>query len=201
MSWSTQVPTSEQTQDQTENAELPSILAAGDPILRTRAESVERAEIKSPEIQDIISTMVKVMRKQSLVGMAASQIGVLKRIIVLEDREEYIAAALSQQEREQRQRYLFPLKIIINPKLTFFDTQSPATMVFPERSPVVQGYQGSVERYLEVKVEGLDENGDPFEWQPRGWPARILQHEVDHLDGILYIDRMDSKTFKSIPAS
>ena len=59
----------------------------------------------------------------------------------------------------------------------------------------VKGYVGLVERSAEVEVTGVDENGAPQTWRVRGWPARILQHEVDHLEGTLYIDRMETRSF------
>jgi peptide deformylase len=62
----------------------------------------------------------------------------------------------------------------------------------------VDGYAALVERYREVEVTGLDEHGAPVVWHATGWPARILQHEVDHLDGALYIDRMLTRTFATV---
>ena len=59
-------------------------------------------------------------------------------------------------------------------------------------------YAGLVERYREVEVVGLDEHGLAQTWRVRGWPARILQHEVDHLDGTLYVDRMLTRSFASV---
>jgi peptide deformylase len=59
----------------------------------------------------------------------------------------------------------------------------------------VKGYVGLVERAREVEVSGVDEHGQPQTWRVKGWPARILQHEVDHLDGTLYVDRMKTRSF------
>ena len=167
----------------------------GDPILRRTADSVDINQIRSPELQAIISKMVNVMHKIPLVGMAAPQIGIPLRIIVLEDKEKYILESLSPKEQKKFQRYSFPLKIIINPKLIF---THPLSASFPEGNPCIPGYLGSVERKLEVTVTGFDESGSKIEWSTTGWPARILQHEVDHLDGILYIDRMNTKTFQAV---
>ncbi|XP_068595533.1 peptide deformylase, mitochondrial [Brachionichthys hirsutus] len=69
---------------------------------------------------------------------------------------------------------------------------------FQEACESIAGFSGSVPRYLSVEVTGLNENGEDVTWKASGWPARILQHEMDHLNGILYIDRMDSKTFVNI---
>jgi peptide deformylase len=62
----------------------------------------------------------------------------------------------------------------------------------------VRGYMGWVERAAEVEVRGLDEHGQTQTWRVRGWPARILQHELDHLDGTLYVDRMLTRSFATI---
>ena len=70
-----------------------------------------------------------------------------------------------------------------------------AKAMFFEGCLSVNGYVGLVERSLEVEVTGLDEHGAPVTWRARGWPARILQHEVDHLDGTLYVDRMATRSF------
>jgi peptide deformylase len=83
-------------------------------------------------------------------------------------------------------------EIWINPS---FKPVSDKKVTFFEGCLSVPGFQAKVERYEEVELRGLDENGDEKNpLQLRGWPARIVQHEIDHLDGVLYVDRMDSKT-------
>ena len=68
-------------------------------------------------------------------------------------------------------------------------------MTFFEGCLSVAGFAALVPRYREVEVTGLDETGEPITWRVKGWPARILQHEFDHLNGTLYIDRMHSRSF------
>jgi peptide deformylase len=125
------------------------------------------------------------------VGLAAPQIGVGLSLIVLEDAEA-LMSRLSPADRAARGRAPFPLKAIANPTLT---VHGDAKATFFEGCLSVPGYMALVERALEVEVRGLDEAGQPVTWRVAGWPARILQHEVDHVAGRLYVDRMITRTF------
>jgi peptide deformylase len=171
------------------------IVRAGAPVLRARAAEVEPAEIGSKAMRDLIRTMVESMRRAPGVGLAAPQIGVSKRVIVLEDAER-LMTGLSPEIRADRARVPFALKTIINPVLERLPAEGDAPEpTFFEGCLSVPGMGALVSRSLEVIVRGLSEKGEPLEWRVSGWPARILQHEVDHLDGTLYIDRMVSRTF------
>jgi len=170
---------------------LPGIVQAGHPVLRGRAIEVEPERIGSAEIQSLVAAMVEVMRNAPGVGLAAPQIGVALRVIVLEDRPEY----MSRQPPEllaQRERTPLPLRVLVNPVLSVVGGGSAT---FFEGCLSVAGYMALVERHREVEVSGLDERGAPVTFRARGWPARILQHEVDHLDGTLYVDRMLTRSF------
>jgi len=171
------------------------IVRAGSPVLRARAAEVEPAEIGSKALRDLVRTMIEAMRRAPGVGLAAPQIGVSKRVIVLEDAER-LMATLSPAARAEKGRAPFPLKTILNPviELCGADEES-AQATFFEGCLSVPGMSALVPRRLEVIVRGLDEKGDMLEWQTTGWPARILQHEVDHLEGTLYVDRMLTRTF------
>jgi peptide deformylase len=170
---------------------LPTIVQAGHPVLRAPAAEVAHDHVGSRAFRALIDSMVAAMRAAPGVGLAAPQIGVGLQVIVLEDGEA-LMAKLSPAERADRGRAPFPLKVIVNPKLTLHE-RGRAT--FFEGCLSVKGYMALVERALSVEVTGLDERGEPFTWQVSGWPARILQHEVDHLRGTLYVDRMQSRTF------
>ncbi|XP_071199239.1 peptide deformylase, mitochondrial-like isoform X1 [Salvelinus alpinus] len=85
-----------------------------------------------------------------------------------------------------------PLRIFINHQLRVLDGR---TVKFQEACESISGFSATVPHYLSVEVPGLNEKAEPVTWQVSGWPARILQHEMDHLDVVWYIDRMDSKTF------
>ncbi|GMH25565.1 hypothetical protein Nepgr_027408 [Nepenthes gracilis] len=173
---------------------LPDIIKAGDPVLHEPAREVAPDEIGSDRIQKIIDGMVKVMRKAPGVGLAAPQIGIPLKIIVLEDTKEYISYAPKEETKEQ-DRHPFDLLVIVNPKLK---KKSNRTALFFEGCLSVDGYRGVVERYLDVEVIGLDRHGKPIKVDASGWQARIFQHECDHLEGTLYVDKMVPRTFRII---
>jgi peptide deformylase len=171
--------------------QLPKIVQTGNIVLRRRAAEVAPEAIGSREMRDLVSTMVAVMRAAPGVGLAAPQIGVGLRVIVLEDRED-LMGRLSPEDRAVRGRVPVPLRVIFNPVLTLIG-EKRAT--FFEGCLSVSGFMALVERAYEVEVTGLDEKGKPVKWRVSGWPARILQHEVDHVEGSLYIDRMLTRSF------
>ncbi len=170
------------------------IVQTGAPVLRARATEVPPERIQTAEFQALIAAMTAAMREAPGVGLAAPQIGVPLRVIVLEDRAE-LSARLSAEERQERERTPFTLRVFINPVLTPIGDEK---RIFFEGCLSVKGYAALVERSAEVSVTGLDEHGQPQTMHVRGWPARILQHEVDHLDGTLYIDRMMSRSFATM---
>jgi len=171
--------------------ELPPIVQTGAPVLRARAIEVAPERISSPEFQSLLATMIATMRAAPGVGLAAPQIGIPWRVIVLEDDEERISGT-SEKERAERGRVPFPTRVFINPTLRLIGEQ---TELFFDGCLSVAGYAALVERAHEVEVSGLDEQGKLQVWRVTGWPARILQHEVDHLNGTLYIDRMKTRSF------
>lgn len=167
------------------------IVQTGDPVLRSAAQDVPVERIATPEFQALITRMIATMRAAPGVGLAAPQIGVPWRVLVLEDREE-LMAALTAKEREERERLPVPVRVFVNPTLTPIGEEK---VTFFEGCLSVAGFAGLVERFHEVEVSGLDEKGQAQTWRVKGWPARILQHEVDHLAGTLYIDRMITRSF------
>jgi peptide deformylase len=173
----------------------PAIVQVGDPVLRERAKDVPPELLGTPELGALLEKMVAAMRAAPGVGLAAPQLGVPWRVLVLEDRAE-LQASLTAQELAERGRVPVPLRVFINPTLT---PVGEAKATFFEGCLSVAGFAGVVTRWREVEVSGLDEKGQPQTWRVSGWPARILQHEVDHLDGTLYIDRMHTRTFGTLP--
>ncbi|KAJ3701997.1 hypothetical protein LUZ61_005702 [Rhynchospora tenuis] len=173
---------------------FPETVKAGDPVLHEPAQEVAKEEIGSEKIQKIIEDMIAVMRKAPGVGLAAPQIGVPLKIIVLEDTKEYISYA-RKEEIEFQDRRPFDLLVILNPKLR---NLSDKKAIFFEGCLSVEGFRAAVERYLEVEVSGLGRDGQPIKLEARGWQARILQHECDHLDGTLYVDKMVKRTFRAV---
>lgn len=173
---------------------LPEIVQAGDPVLHECAEEVALDEIGSERIQKIIDNMIAVMRDAPGCGLAAPQIGVPLQMIVVEDKEEYIRFTLKE-EADAQERHPFDLLIIINPKLKSKGTK---TAKFFEGCLSVNGFRGLVERYLEVEVTGFGRDGLPIKVNATGWKARILQHECDHLAGLLYVDKLIPRTFRTV---
>ena len=156
------------------------IVQAGDPVLRRAARPLAPAEITSPEIRQLIELMRETMRDAPGVGLAAPQVGVPLALAVIEDSVE-----LADTERAP-----VPFHVIANPRLTLGDERVEAF----EGCLSVEGLQAVVSRARTVRVEALDHRGAPVDIDARGWYARILQHEIDHLHGTLYVDRMRSRT-------
>ena len=166
------------------------IVQAGDPVLRKQGRQLTKDEITSPQIQQLIELMRDAMREAPGVGLAAPQVGVSIQLAVIEDRADYLDR-LSVEELAETQRSAVPFHVIINPKLSFLD-KSMAT--FFEGCLSVSGFSAVVDRALNVRVECLNERGEEITINAHGWYARILQHEIDHLNGTLYIDRMKTRT-------
>jgi len=170
------------------------IVQTGDPVLRKQSESLTREEISSPRIQELIESMRETMREAPGVGLAAPQIGESIQLAVIEDRAEYLAD-LSAEQLAKSHRSAVPFHVIVNPKLTVVDNQS---VEFFEGCLSVEGFTAVVDRALDVRVECLNERGEEVTIDAHGWYARILQHEIDHLNGTLYIDRMKTRTFTTV---
>lgn len=171
------------------------IRQVGDPVLRRVADPLTKEEIGDPKIQNLIHLMKNTMRHAPGVGLAAPQIGIPLQIAVIEDREKYLTFLTPEQIKE-RDRHPVPFQVLINPRITIL--ASSKQKEFYEGCLSLEGYVASVPRALEVQVEALNEQGEPITIEAKGWYARILQHEIDHLNGTLYIDRMDSKTLTNI---
>lgn len=169
----------------------PDIVQIGKPVLRSRATEVPKEKLGTKEMDDLVAKMIATMRAAPGVGLAAPQIGVPWRVIVLEDRPD-LMAKLNENEKKERERVAFGPRVFVNPVVTPIGEERA---MFFEGCLSVRGYVGLVDRAAEVEVTGTDEKGAPQTWRVRGWPARILQHELDHLDGTLYVDRMVTRSF------
>lgn len=169
------------------------IVQVGNPVLRERARELSREEILSPDIQNLIEIMKNTMRGVG-VGLAAPQVGLPLRIAVIEDLEEY-HGRLSAEALKSREREPVPFHVIINPKITIDESE---TREFHEGCLSVAGLTGIVPRARRVRVECLNEKAEPVVIDASGWYARILQHEIDHLDEILYLDRVQTKSLSTL---
>lgn len=166
------------------------IIEVGEPVLREQARLLTNDEILSQEIQDLIQAMKAEMYAAPGVGLAAPQIGLPLQLIVIEDKAEYHIQWTPEQLKE-RERVAIPFHVIINPVL-YIEEKEKAE--FFEGCLSVPNFVGVVPRAKAVRVECLNEHAQPIVIYAKGWYARILQHEVDHLKGILYIDRVRSRT-------
>lgn len=170
------------------------IVQAGDPILRQLARPVEHDEIRSRDIQDLIDEMREAMRAAPGVGLAAPQIGRPLQIAVIEDRAE-LHKDITPELLKERERRPIPFQVLINPSIT---TRSHEHKTFFEGCLSVAGFSGLVPRSRTVRVDFVDQNGVAQSVTAEGWHARIVQHEVDHLRGTLYIDCMLSRSFTTL---
>ena len=170
------------------------IVQAGDPVLRQRTRSLSPIEIHSAEIQNLIEQMREALRSAPGVGLAAPQVGQSVQLAVIEDRAEY-HKDISADLMAERQRKPVPFQVLINPEII---SRSEEDKVFFEGCLSLTGYCALVPRSSILQVSYLDQHGLPHSLEARGWHARIIQHEVDHLQGTLYIDRMLSRSFTSL---
>ena len=169
-------------------------MQAGEPVLRQQAQSLSPDQVTLAEIQNLIQWMRETMRDAPGVGLAAPQIGLPIQLAVIEDRPEY-TKDIPAERLAERQRQCIPFHVLINPRIV---TQSEEQIEFFEGCLSLAGFSALVKRSRSVTVECLDENANPKRIEAAGWYARILQHEIDHLQGRLYIDRMEPRSFMGL---
>lgn len=167
------------------------IYQAGEPVLRQQAKPLSPEELSGPSVRQLIKLMRETMRDAPGVGLAAPQVGVSIQLLVIEDPPELIRT-LPQNIAEERGRTSIPFHVIVNPVLSVDPAKAPAT--FFEACLSVSGYAALVPRARSVRVDCLNDKGEPQTIQASGWYARILQHEIDHLQGTLYVDRMHTRS-------
>jgi peptide deformylase len=170
------------------------IVQAGNPILRQRARPLSASDIRSREIQKLIDSMRTCMHEAPGVGLAAPQLGLALQLAVIEDREEY-HKDVSEALLKERERSPVPFQIIVNPTIEEIGDEKAE---FFEGCLSLSGFSALVPRARAVRVTCLDERGEHKVIEASGWYARILQHEVDHLNGTLYIDRMRTRSFTTM---
>ena len=167
------------------------IVQVGDPVLRRPAQPLSREEIATPFVQELIVSMRETMYDAPGVGLAAPQVGESLQIVVVEDDGPWLET-MTGVRRAQLERDPLPFAVLVNPTL---EPIGDETVEFFEGCLSLEGYSALVHRFRAVRVRGLDGRGQPVAMEVQGWPARILQHELDHLAGVLYIDCMDARTF------
>lgn len=170
------------------------IVQAGDPVLRQVARRLTSQELLGDEIKRLILDMKDTMYDAPGVGLAAPQIGLPLQLAVIEDREDLLKV-LPAEELSEKERRPVPFHVIINPQIVSVGSEK---VDFQEGCLSLAGFAAVVPRARTVRVEYLDERGEHHSVDASGWYARILQHEIDHLHGTLYLDRMHSRSFTSI---
>jgi peptide deformylase len=146
-------------------------------VLRQKAEPVPVERIRSPEIQRLVDDMVETMREYDGAGLAANQVHTLKRIAVIE-----VTGNPRYPDAPQ-----IPLTVLVNPVVTPFTTEVEEGW---EGCLSVPDMRGVVPRYTAVRLEGYDRDGQRLDLVAKDFFARVIQHETDHLDGVVYVDRM-----------
>uniref|UniRef100_A0AAG5CSX1 Peptide deformylase n=1 Tax=Anopheles atroparvus TaxID=41427 RepID=A0AAG5CSX1_ANOAO len=167
------------------------VVQLGDPTLRQVANSIPASELKSPEVQYLVKHLTAVMRAYKCVGLAAPQLGLSLRAFVMEFRDD-LRDQYTKADYKLREMEPLPLTVFLNPEIKVLNYEK---LVHTEACESVRGYRAEVARYREVLVKGYDGHGEPQELKLRGWNARIAQHEMDHLDGTVYTDIMNRKSF------
>ena len=170
------------------------IAQIGEEVLRVPANELSRKEILSAKTQELIEYMRDTMRNAPGVGLAAPQVGVPLQLAVIEDREEY-HKKLTPTQLSERQRRPIPFHVIVNPRIVSADNTG---VEFFEGCLSVAGYSAIVPRARAITVEYLNERAESRRVEAVGWYARILQHEIDHLAGVLYVDRMRTSTLTTL---
>ena len=170
------------------------IVQAGEPVLRRAARPLRPNEVRSREIRELIEQMKETMRAAPGVGLAAPQIGQGIQLAVIEDRPEYTRDWTPEQLVE-RERRPMPFHVIINPKITLIGEER---VEFFEGCLSLANLMALTPRARRVRVECLDEKGEARVIEAAGWYARILQHEIDHLKGTMYVDHMYSRTLMTV---
>lgn len=155
----------------------------GHPVLRAKARGLDRADIKRPAVQSLIDDLIETMIEYHGVGLAAPQVHESVRLFV---------ATIDPADDERGEPE--PM-VIINPEITLVGSEIIEDW---EGCLSVPDIRGRVPRAGEIMLRAIDRHGDRMELHVHGYPARVIQHEADHLDGILFFDRMrsfDSLTF------
>ncbi|CQR60125.1 peptide deformylase [Streptomyces leeuwenhoekii] len=164
------------------------IVTAGDPVLRRGTEPFD-GQLEPALLARFTEALRVTMRAAPGVGLAAPQVGVALRIAVIED-----PAPVPEEVRVARGRVPQPFRVLVNPS---YEPVGTVRAAFFEGCLSVPGWQAVVARHASVRLRARDEHGVAVDEVFSGWPARIVQHETDHLDGTLYLDRAELRSLSS----
>lgn len=149
------------------------IITLPNPTLRRKARKVSEF---GPDLQQLVDDMIETMREAPGVGLAAPQVDVSQQVIVVEYGE-------SEEEKQPPKLY-----VVVNPEITRYSNE---TETGTEGCLSIPDVIGDVNRPLEITVRGFNRHGRPIKIKANGWLARIFQHEIDHLQGVLFVDRAE----------
>ncbi|MFC9280723.1 peptide deformylase [Streptomyces collinus] len=164
------------------------IVTAGQPVLRRGGEPYE-GQLSPALLARFVEALRVTMHAAPGVGLAAPQVGIPLRIAVVED-----PAPVPEEVALVRGRGPLPFRVLVNPS---YEPVGDARAAFFEGCLSVPGWQAVVARHAEVRLRGEDERGRALDEVVGGWPARIVQHETDHLDGTLYLDRAELRSLST----
>ncbi|XP_017882896.1 peptide deformylase, mitochondrial-like [Ceratina calcarata] len=168
------------------------ICQIGDPVLRKKAELVDPKIIETEEFQKTVDRLYKVMKAYGAVGLAAPQIGLSLQLFAMEITEESLSD-IHPYIRETCKMESHPLTYFVNPTM---EIVNPEIISSPETCGSLRCYYAEVPRATEVRIKALNRFGEPFTWSAKYWTARVAQHEMDHLQGLMYTDRMYPFSFE-----
>jgi len=157
---------------------LRTIVTLPEPVLYRKARPVKKFD---QNLQTLIDDMIDTMRAAPGVGLAAPQVGISDRLIVVEYAEQP-----EEKEGEEPKEVKPKLFVMINPEIV---KTSEETVMGIEGCLSIPGLVGEVERFEEIQVKGLNRRGQPMKVKAKGWLARIFQHEIDHVNGIVFTQR------------
>jgi peptide deformylase len=161
---------------------LREIVTLPDPVLRRKAKAISKFD---KNLQTLIDDMIETMRAEPGVGLAAPQVNVSERLIVVEYAEGDDEETEEMEDKPPKPKKLY---VMINPEIV---KASNEKIMGVEGCLSVPNLQGEVERHQSLQVKGLNRHGQPLKIKANGWMARIFQHEIDHLDGVLFTDRAE----------
>jgi peptide deformylase len=159
---------------------LRKIVTLPEPVLRRKARTVTKFD---KDLQTAIDDMVETMRKAPGVGLAAPQVGLSERLIVVEYYEHEEDEVKAEETGEEAPKKVWA---VLNPEIV---KASEEKVMGVEGCLSIPNLVGEVERHTEVQIKGFNRHGKPMKVKAKGWLARIFQHEIDHLNGVLFTDR------------
>jgi len=161
---------------------LRQIVTLPEPVLRRKAKPITKFD---KDLQTLIDDMIDTMRDAPGVGLAAPQVNISEQLIVVEYSEDEDEEEMDAEEAESRPPKPKKLYVMINPEIV---KASEEKVLGVEGCLSIPGVQGEVERHEKIQVKGLNRFGKPLKLKVDGWMARIFQHEIDHLNGVLFTD-------------